>query len=279
MHYTRITSERELIEGLGEPSAVILCGGTDLLVRMRSGLSTPEILLDISNLEPLQGIRETEGSVVIGAATTESELLASPLVRDRLPLLASALAVLGSVQIRNRGTLGGNLVNASPAADSAIPLLAYDAQLVLASASGERTVAVAEFLVGPGKTALNDAEFVRAVRVPLPPPDHRTFYHKVGKRRALTIAIASVGVVASISEDRITDIRIAAGSVAPTPLRLHEVERLLVGRALSEGTIAESGRLAANAVSPIDDIRATAAYRREVVGDLVARALRGFAAR
>lgn len=278
MHYTRIASERQLIERLREPGAVILCGGTDLLVRMRSGLATPEHLLDISDLRALRGIRDSGGFIEIGAATPESDLLSSPLVRERLPLLTAALSALGSIQIRNRGTLGGNLVNASPAADSAIPLLSYDAKLVLRSASGERTVDTLGFFVGPGKTILNNGEYVRTVSIPLPERDHRTFYHKVGKRKALMIAIASVGVVASVSEGRITTIRIAAGSVAPKPLRLCEVERSLAGRNLDEGVVAEAGRLAALAVSPIDDIRATATYRRDVVGELVKRALRGFVA-
>jgi len=278
MHYTRIASEKQLLDELTEPGAAILCGGTDLLIRMRNGLASPDHLLDISDLEALQGIREIDGSIVIGAATTETDVLASPLVRNRLPLLHAALRVLGSAQIRSRGTLGGNLVNASPAADSAIPLLAYEAELTLVSAVAERSVALAEFFLGPGKTLLTEGEYVRSIRIPLPDPNHRAFYHKVGKRQALTIAIASVGIVATVSENRIDDIRIAVGSVAPTPRRLDDVERAIAGSHLSDETIVRAVGLAAAAVSPIDDIRATAAYREEVVGDLVSRALRGFAA-
>jgi len=276
MRYTRIADERQLIEGLTEPGARILCGGTDLLVRMRSGLETPQHLLDISDLETLKGIRESDGSISIGAATLETDLFNAPPIRDRLPLLAAALAVLGSLQIRNRGTLGGNLVNASPAADSAIPLLAYDAELELVCATGERALALSDFFLGPGKTALAQGEFVRSIRIPVPNPKHLAFYHKVGKRRALTIAIASIGIAASIDQGRISDIRIAAGSVAPTPVRLRSVEQALIERSLDNKTIEEAGQLATRAVSPIDDIRATAEYRRHAVGDLLVRGLRSF---
>ena len=279
MQYTRIVDEQELARSLAQPRTAILCGGTDLLVQMRNGLAAPEHLLDISDVSSLRGIEESNGSIVIGAATVQSELLASPLIRRRLPLLAAALGVLGSVQIRNRGTLGGNLVNASPAADSAVPLLAHDAEVLLASSTGKRRLTVDSFLLGPNQTALEAGEYVRAIRIPIPEAEQHVFYHKVGKRRALTIAIASVGIVALLNKDRVTDIRIAAGSVAPTPLRLQSVEHAIIGQALDETTVAKAGRLAAEAVSPIDDVRATADYRRAVIGDLVIRALQAFLTR
>ena len=279
MQYTRIVDEQELARSLSQSGTAVLCGGTDLLVRMRNGLEAPEHVLDISDLSSLRGIGESEGWIAIGAATIQSELLASPLIRRRLPLLAAALHVLGSVQIRNRGTLGGNLVNASPAADSAVPLLAYDAEVLLASSTGKRHLTVDRFLLGPSQTALEPGEYVRAIRIPVPEAGQRVFYHKVGKRRALTIAIASVGIVALLNKDRVTDIRIAAGSVAPTPLRLRSVEHAIIGQALDETTVAKTGRLAAEAVSPIDDVRATADYRRAVIGDLVIRALQAFLTR
>ncbi len=274
MRYRRVADEAELIAALSDPSAAILSGGTDLLVKIRGGLVRPGLLLDVGRLPALQGIRRTEDTIEIGAAVPESEILASPVVRDALPLLATALRALGSVQIRNRGTLGGNLVNASPAADSAIPLLLYDADLVLVGGSGERTVPLEGFIVGPGKAALGTGEFVRTVRVPVPKADYAAFYHKVGKRRALTIAIASLGALLRTEAGRIDDARFAAGSVAPTPVRLRAVEAHLRGAPLTEEAIAEAKRLAIEAVSPISDVRATAEYRSRVIGDLVARALR-----
>ena len=272
MRYQRVASEAELIAALSEPNAAILAGGTDLLVRIRGGQVRPDLLVDVASVTTLKGIRRTESSIEIGAAIPESDILASSVVRNALPLLAKAVGALGSVQIRNRGTLGGNLVNASPAADSAVPLLLYDAELVVVGAGGERTVPLEAFLVGPGKTVLGSGEFVRTVRVPFPETGTTTFYHKVGKRRALTIAIASLGAVLRIEDGRVTDARFAAGSVAPTPVRLRAVEEYARGSTTTEESIEEAARLAAQAVSPISDVRASAEYRSEVIAELVARA-------
>ncbi len=272
MRYRRVADEAELISALTEPGAAILSGGTDLVVKIRSGLAHPDLLVDVGQVPTLRGIRRTETAIEIGAAVPESEILASPLVREALPLLAAALRSLGSVQIRNRGTLGGNLSNASPAADSAIPLLLYDAELDLVGPGGRRTAPLDGFTLGPGRTALDPGEFVRTIRVPIPEAGYRTFYHKVGKRRALTIAIASLGALIRVNDGRIAEARFAAGSVAPTPLRLRAIEEHLRGSAPSDGTIAEARDLAVEAVSPISDVRATAEYRSQVIGDLVARA-------
>jgi len=274
VRYIRVGSVDDLLDAYSEEGAVLVAGGTDLVVKMRAGLVTSHVLVDIADVESLRGVSEVDGVVEIGAATFEEELLASTTVRDRLPLLAQVLSVLGSVQIRNRGTLGGNLVNASPAADSAVPLLCYDANVVLAGADGERVLPVGSFLLGPGRTALEPGEFVRAIRVPIPEPGLASFFHKVGKRRALTIAIASVGALVRIDGPRIREARIAAGSVAPVPLRLDPVERLLVDAEPTDALIEQARRAASAAVAPISDVRATADYRRAVVGDLVARALR-----
>ena len=273
MDYVRITDERELAEHLQTGDAAILCGGTDLLVKMRSGLATPKRLLDISDLAALRSIRYEGDVLVVGAATPETEVLEHPNVEARLPLLATALKTLGSLQIRNRASIGGNLVNASPAADSAIALLVYDATVEIVGSEGARTLPVSEFFVGPGRTVLAPAEYIRAIRVPIPEKPMTAFFHKVGKRRALTISIASVGALLRVDGDTIREARFAAGSVAPTPLRLTELEAFLEGRTLSDALVDEARALAARSVSPIDDVRATAAYRRTVVGDLVARAL------
>lgn len=276
MHYIRVADERELAEHLAGEGGAILCGGTDLLVKIRSGPTTPERLLDISDVESLRGVTEDDATVTIGAATTESDLLACTIIQDRLPLLATALAVLGSVQIRNRGTLGGNLVNASPAADSAIPLMLYDAELVLAARTGERLVPIEDFFVAPGETVLRPVEYVRAVRIPVPAFAYTPFFRKVGRRRALTISIASVGALLHADGDRVIVARFAAGSVASTPLRLHALEDHIREHGLSNGAIEASRSLAMNSISPIADVRATADYRRRVVGDLIVRYLEAF---
>lgn len=268
--YVKVSSAEELLAHLGKPGAMILCGGTDLLVKMRSGLVAPRLLLDISDLAELRDVHATDERIEIGAAVTHSELLASQTVKENLPLLTMVLAKLGSVQIRNRGTIGGNLVNASPAADTAIPLLLYEAEAVLMGLQGERRIRLEEFFRGPGKTTLARGEFLRAVLVPIPTTTFAPFFHKVGRRKALTIAIVSLGALLRLKEDVVEEIRLAVGSVAPKPLRLRGVEALLNEQQLTEALIAEARTLTAQSVSPIDDIRASAAYRRTVTADLVA---------
>jgi len=269
----KVNSTEELLAHLDQPGAMILCGGTDLLVKMRGGLVSPTLLLDISELDSLRETRKTDGRIEIGAAVTESELLASDTIREHLPLLSIVLGKLGAVQIRNRGTLGGNVVNASPAADSAIPLLLYEAEVILEGSQGERQLPLETFFLGPGKTALAKGEFLRALSIPIPNVQFTPFFHKVGRRKALTIAIASLGALLRVQDKVIEEIRLAAGSVAPTPLRLRHVETCLNGERLTESLIAEARDLAAQSISPIDDIRASAAYRRTVVADLLERLL------
>jgi CO/xanthine dehydrogenase FAD-binding subunit len=273
VRYQRVASEQELLDGLSQPGAVILCGGTDAIVKMRAGMIHPELLLDITGVESMQGIAVVGPHLEIGAATLESDILRSPLVGSHVPLLAAVIRQLGSVQIRNRGTLGGNVVNASPAADSAIPLLLYDAELMIVSPTSARWLRLEEFFTGPGRTTLASGEFVRTLRLPIPEDPLRPFFHKVGKRNALTIAIASLGTLLRLEGETIREVRIAAGSVAPTPKRLHAVEHQLVGTRLCAATIADARTLIMEAISPISDIRATAEYRRNVIGDLLVRAL------
>lgn len=274
MRYQRVANEQELLNGLTQSDAAILCGGTDVMIKLRSGTIRPDILLDVSQMDALQGIRVEASSLLIGAATTESEIIASPLVQQHVPLLASVLKQLGSVQIRNRGSLGGNVVNASPAADSAIPLLVYDTELLLVGAQGERWVQLEEFFTGPGRTVLQPGEFIRTLRLPIPEPGFRSFFHKVGKRNALTIAIASLGVLLRLEGTLLKDVRMAVGSVAPTPKRLRSIETELTGRTLDEATVAAARGLIVNAITPISDVRASADYRKNVIGDLLVRALR-----
>jgi len=276
-HYVKIRTVPELLARIEEPGARILCGGTDLVVKMRSGAVDPQLLLDISETEGLRGIEQKNDRVIIGAATTVGEIIADPVVIGKLPLLKTVLCTLGSTQIRNRATLGGNLVNASPAADSAIPLLLYQAEVIISGMRGERQIPVEDFLVAPGKTALASGEFVRSVLLPIPSAKFSPFFHKVGRRKAMIIAIASLGALVSMKDDRIGEIRLAAGSVAPRPIRLHELEAELTGKKVIPALIEQAKVAATRGVSPIDDVRASADYRREVIGELVARVLRDVA--
>jgi CO/xanthine dehydrogenase FAD-binding subunit len=273
MRYQRIANEQELLDGLLQPGATILCGGTDVMIKMRAGMTLPETLLDVSKLDTMQGIRTEDSALLIGAATVESDIMGSPLVQRHVPLLGEVLGQLGSVQIRNRGTLGGNIVNASPAADSAIPLLLFDTSIELVGPTGDHWVNLEDFFIGPGQTTLAPGQFVRTVRIPIPDAECRTFFHKVGKRNALTIAIASLGTLLRLEGSVIRELRIAVGSVAPTPKRLRNIESQLAGRTLDDDTIAEARDLIVGAITPISDIRASASYRKNVIGDLLVRAL------
>jgi len=272
--YVRPGSITEAVDALKTEGALPICGGTDLLVKRRMGLVNPAVLVDLSFIPALRALREEDGMIEIGAAVPITEIIDSPLVSGKLPLLPRVLAKLGSLQIRNRASLGGNLVNASPAADSAIPLLLYEARLEIVGPTGSRELPVEGFFRGPGRTALKEGELIRAVRVPIPTSDCAAFFHKVGKRKALTIAIASLGSLARVEGEKIAEIRIAAGSVAPTPIRLRVTEELLTGARLTPETIEKARASARDEVSPIDDLRGSAAYRRAVIGDLAARAIR-----
>ena len=274
MDYVRVGCLAELGDALDRDGAFLIAGGTDLMVKMRAGSVHPRLLVDISRVDALREISTQPSGLTIGSAALVAEILASPTVSTHYPLLATVLRSLGSAQIRNRATLGGNLANASPAADSPLALLAYEARVTLARAGTERSLPLHEFFLGPGRTALARGEYIRSVDLPTARTDWDVFFHKVGRRRALTIAIASVAGLVALRGRTVVDVRLAAGSVAPTPIRLRAVENLVRGQELDGERIAAAHAAAFREVSPIDDVRATALYRRTVASDLVARFLR-----
>jgi CO/xanthine dehydrogenase FAD-binding subunit len=272
--YVRVASLAELSEALSSDGATLIAGGTDLMVKIRAGSARPRLLVDISRVDALREISTRPSGLTIGSAVLIAEILAAPTVSTDYPLLAAVLRSLGSAQIRNRATLGGNLANASPAADSPLALLAYEARVTLAGAGTERELPLHEFFLGPGRTALHRGEYIRSIDLPAPRTDWKVFFHKVGRRRALTIAITSVAGLVALRGRAVVDVRLAAGSVAPTPLRLRGVEDLVRGQELDEERIAAAHAAAFREISPIDDVRATAIYRRTVTADLIARFLR-----
>jgi len=256
------------------PDAVIIAGGTDLLPRWRSGLIQPDLLIDLKRLG-LNRIEAKAGRVCIGASTTISQMMASELLNGQYPALIDACKQIAAPPIRNRGTLGGNLVNASPAADTAPPLLAYDAELVLVKEGCKRIVPLAEFYRGPGKTIMEHGELLTEVQLPI---NHRytaSKFLKLGNRQAMAIAVASVAVQVSLDgNDEVLEARIALGSVASTPIRAREAESILVGKPLSEETISRAATIAQGEASPISDLRAGKEYRGRMVTVLVRRALK-----
>ena len=253
----------------------VLAGGTDLLVGMKQVRGRHPALLDIKAVLEFGGIRADNGTITLGATATTRAIAASPLVRERLPVLSQALKLLGSMQIGNRATIGGNLSNASPAADSAPPLLALGAAVKLVGKAKERLVPLDEFFIGPKKTVI-DGELLAEVRVPASPGGRGIFY-KLGPRNApedIGIVSAAVYGVPDRATGAWKELRIALGAVAPTPIRARHAEERLKGQSLESGLVEEAARIAAeNDAHPISDIRGSADYRRAMVRVLVTRAL------
>ncbi len=253
--------------------AKIIAGGTDLIPQMRLGRFTPGILVDPKRL-PSVGISETSSYIRLGASVTHTQAVNSPLLQAEYPALVDACHQVGGPPVRNRGTLAGNLANASPAADSALPLLVYDAQVVIASLAGDRVIPLAEFYIGPGQTCLAADEFIYELRLPKLPPRTLSIFLKLGNRKAMAIAVASVAVRLSLDElGRITEARIALGSVAPTPVRATQAEAILQANSLDDELFSTAAEAAQQAASPISDLRASAGYRSKMVAVLTRRAL------
>ncbi len=247
-----------------------MAGGTDLLVAARRHGPCDVALLE--GIPGLCGVAIVNGHVRLGAMATHADLVRHPLVRQHLPVLAKALAVLGSPLVRNMGTIGGNVVTASPAGDTLPPLYALNAQVEFSSREGSRLVPIGELILGPGRTALAPGHIVTAVHIPLPPQGCLHHFEKVGRRDALAIAVASLAAIIVLDDaGRTAEVRIAVGSVAPTVVRCQEAEACLLDRHLDRVSLAEAAAHIRRVVNPIDDIRATAVYRRKVAGNLLLR--------
>jgi CO/xanthine dehydrogenase FAD-binding subunit len=253
--------------------AKIIAGGTDLIPQMRLGKYTPRILVDPRRL-PLANIIETEECIKLGPLFTHTGVLTSPLLKREFPALVEACLQVGGPPVRNRGTLAGNLANASPAADSALPLLVYEAQIITARLGLERVIPLNEFYLGPGKTQLAEDEFIREIRIPKMPSNTKAIFLKLGNRKAMAIGVASVAVRLSFNEaGQVIKACIALGSVAPTPLRAYQAETTLQSIPINEEIINHAALAAQQAASPISDLRASCEYRRKMVAVLTHRAL------
>jgi carbon-monoxide dehydrogenase medium subunit len=271
-------------EDLNEATAILLelgakacplAGGTDIFVSMREKEFHPEYLIDLKGIGELRGIvLDGDRRVSIGATTTLHEVETSKLVKEICPVLAETVGQIGSMQVRNRGTIGGNLGNGSPAADSARALLILDAELVLESAAGRRTVPIESFFLGPGETAIRTGEILRSILVPAPKPGTHMVSLKYGPRRAMDCAVASVAVAITFDSSGVCrSARIALGSVAPTPIRPRRAEEVLVGQEITELCLKKVAEAAAAEARPITDVRASAGYRSHLVEVLVKRAI------
>jgi len=262
-----------LLESRGG-DACVLAGGTDLLVQMRSGLRRPALLVDVKRIPELQQLRFEGEECVIGAAHSAAALREHPDLRQRWPGVVEAAELIGSEQIQGRASLGGNLCNASPAADTVPALVAAAARCEIAGPGGLRFVAAEDFCLGPGENALAPGELLVALRLPLPAPRSADAYLRLIPRSEMDIAVAGAGVSLTLdAQGRIAAARIALGAVAPRVLLLEALGQSLVGAAPDEAALARVAESARAAVRPIDDKRGTVEYRRHVAGVLARRAL------
>ena len=279
--YHRPTTLADALDILSTASgtAVPYAGGTDLWPRWSRGVDTPVTIVDLKQIEGLIGVSRSNGHLRIGACTTMSDVSTSSDVLAAAPVLSMATGRIACPQVRNRATIGGNLCNASPAADTAIPLILLDAVVELASigrdkAISTREVPIAKFFTGPGSTVAVSGELLTCVRFKPVPADVFAAWDKFGTRPAMEIAVASVGVALAVDSGTITRARVAYGSVAPIPLRGMNAEAGLIGEPLNEGVIAKAEDAARAEVSPISDVRSSEGYRRDMVGVMLRRMLR-----
>lgn len=259
------------------PALKIIAGGTDLMVLMNAQQLDAAEFLDLWRVNELRGIADEGRCLRIGALTTYTQLIASPLVQQHVPALVAASRTIGAIQIQNRGTLGGNVVNASPAGDSLPVLAAYDAEIEIGSARGLRRVAFNGFYTGYRRTVLAPDELVLAVRLAKLKAGERDFFWKVGTRRAQAISKTVLAAKAQTANGMIESISIGVGSVAPTVIRAPQTEALLTTATLTPALIEQARQLIAQEIAPITDLRSTEHYRRTVTGNVLAKFLRQLA--
>ena len=256
------------------PEVTLLAGGTDVMAWLHAGGFEPKRIIDIWSIRPeCAAIVEEDDAVSVGALATFSEIIAADSIQNWFPAFAKGCGEIGATQIQNRGTLGGNIGGSSPAGDTLPLLLAYDAEIVVESVRGARSIPYESYCMGYRSTALQHDEMITGVRLPKPPPGSFHFWKKVGTRAAQSISKVMVAGVGRLVDDKVVALRIGVGSVAPVPLLLSSVSDLVQGHALDDKLIAQARLTAEAEISPIDDVRSTADYRRIVAGNLVVRFL------
>ena len=258
------------------PGGRFLAGGTDLVIAIKEKGLIPKYVVDLKKIPGLAGIRESpNGSIAIGALTTMREVETSPLITGKYPFLAQSAAEVGSIQIRNRATVGGNMANATPSADVAPSLIALDATAKLVNTTGARTVPLEDFFRGPGQTVMNSDEILTEITIPRTGPRLVGEYIKFSPRDMMDLAYVGIAVVYAIGEreKRCEGVRIVLGAVAPTPIRARNAEAILEGQTLTEALAAKAGDEAAKESKPISDVRSSADYRRAMVSAMTKRAI------
>ncbi len=278
-YYTAQSVEQALTLLGQHEDAIIVAGCTNVLVDARGGRRIPSAVVDIGRLADLRYARRENGLVRLGARTTLSECAKSPFVSEQSPLLKMMAAQFAGPLVRNRATLAGNLAYASPAADSAPPLLALGAGLTLTSSQGQRLMPVADFILGPRQTALKPGELITEISFPAASGAVKSGYFKFAMRNAMAISVVSGAIVLRMDGSKIREAALALGAVAPRPYRVAEAEKMLENQAPTDALLREVARVAAASTTPISDIRASAEYRREMTlvmtRRMIEQALRG----
>jgi CO/xanthine dehydrogenase FAD-binding subunit len=270
------TLEEALRLHASEPGSWLpIAGGTDVMVLYAAGKLQARKLVNIGGLHELRNIEAASDEVRIGAGCTYTELRQHSVIRNEFPLLTRAAAWTGGIANQNRGTLGGNIANASPAGDSLPVLLVYDADLILVSSRGERRIPYRTFHTGYKKTLLAAGELIHSICMPRNLAGYASYAKKVGARNAQAISKVFLAATAHVSNATITDVRLAAGSVGPIPIRLTRTELALAGQTIDNSLLEAAGKTMAEEIEPIDDIRSTAGYRTAVLRNLLGEFLRG----
>jgi CO/xanthine dehydrogenase FAD-binding subunit len=272
-NYCRATNVEEALQMIEGEATKLIAGGTDILVRIQEHLEAPSVLVDIGSLDEMAQINEKDGFVEVGALVTHAQSARSPLLQEKGRLLVQGCREVGSPQVRSRGTIGGNIVTASPAGDAIPPLFCLGAILKLRSRKGEREVPIEAFFAGVKKTVLRPDELLVSIRFPSPKKEERVCFLKLGQRKSMAITKVSVAACIEVRDGIVRNARIALGAVASTVIRAPRAEEYLRGQKLCEGMIPEAVQVVKKESRAIDDIRSNADYRNEMTGILLGRGL------
>jgi CO/xanthine dehydrogenase FAD-binding subunit len=274
MDYIQLRNIKESLQMMRKRRgrATFVAGGTNVIPDMRAKVLRPDVLIDLSHLKSLSYVKEDKKRIRIGGLTTISALASSQVIQKYASILSEAANQLGNPLVRNRATIAGNLADASPAADTAVPLLALEAMVVTEGDAGKRRqIPVDQFFTGPNQTILRKGEIIREVFFPKPNSDSKMGYLKLGLRNSMAISVVSLTVLVDMERDKCKKVRIGLGAVAPKPIRAYGVEAKLTGQKITEELIEACGEKVTKEISPISDIRASAEYRREMTSVLLRR--------
>ena len=269
--YLSPTTVEEAISYYGQHSetAKFVAGGTDVIVKVKEGWMEPDYLISLKKIEEMRDLHKNEatGDLSIGALVTHATLEKSLMIQNEYPIIYDAVSNIGSLQVRNVGTIGGNLINAVPSADGAIPLIALDGVALLHGPSGERSAQVKDLFIEPYKTILKPGEILKKITIPPQSPNTGSAYIKFGRRAAMELPLIGIGVLLTLEDDlkTCTKARICLGVAAPTPMRAFDAEKLLKGKKITEEILIEAGKIAADESKVRDSVRGKAWHRKEMI--------------